>query len=488
MNKDQLTPEDEISLSTSKTSNFQFFLASYEILLWKAFLKIATIVEKALGIRIEIKIPFALIRSLPYPLQEALNWLIDKGHIKKINDFSNIFSDEPRFQIYSTIIDPDHEIWSGGIDESPREALIKTIGEAVERQAQSVYDYKKFKIAKFSELRNVLDPLSFAGPSLNQRGQKGWERWRIENDSNFRWIKARSVVTGKKIWVPAQLAYLPYHFHNDPGEPIINWPITTGAAAGLTEEDAMIRGICEVIERDAFIITYLNKLSPPKVDLENSGEFLAKIAAEFKKYFLELNIYALPTDAPVAVMLAVISDLTGFLPAICVGAKAHADPFRAAKGAALEAFHVRIGCKMMLERRTPEKDYSKIRNPGDHVLFWSQNERKGDLDFLNKNGKLISIRQNERTNENTQDSLNNLINFFKQNNLEAIWADLTPKHFRKTGIFIGKAIIPKFQPLFMDERFPYYGGERLYKLPVLLGYLQGPLSEDEFNKLPHPFP
>lgn len=48
-------------------------------------------------------------------------------------------------------------------------------------------------------------------------------------------------------------------------------------------------------------------------------------------------------------------------------------------------------------------------------------------------------------------------------------------------------IIPELQPLYLDERYPYFGSDRLYSVPVKLGYLKNPNNENTLNKFPHPF-
>ena len=43
---------------------------------------------------------------------------------------------------------------------------------------------------------------------------------------------------------------------------MLRWAVTTGLATGQSLEEAIAKGILEVVERDAFMISYLNRLSP----------------------------------------------------------------------------------------------------------------------------------------------------------------------------------------------------------------------------------
>lgn len=84
--------------------------------------------------------------------------------------------------------------------------------------------------------------------------------------------------------------------------------------------------------------------------------------------------------------------------------------------------------------------------------------------------------------------LSQLLEFFQTKNFNVFWVNLALPVFRDLGIFVGKVISPQLHQLYLDERYPYYGGRRLYELPVELGYLKKPLREGELNPLPHPFP
>lgn len=339
-------------------------------------------------------------------------------------------------------------------------------------------------MARYGELNDALDPLSFSGPSLSQRQQPGWEEWCITQDSVLRWIKGTSLVSGKEMWVPAQLVYKPYNYEE---EPTIRLPITSGAAASLSQEETIFHGIAELVEREAFLVTYLNRLTPPRVNLKASAKSLKDLALLYPKYHLILDVYALPTDAPLAVMLAVITDSTGKGPAISVGTKTHFDPIQAVSGAVLEAHHTRIAIRQQMAKGVIlPRNADEIRRPTDHAFFWIPTSRIKDLDFLNGGIEIELNHPEERINVVL--ALQNLKQFFKAKRFEFIWVDLTLPMFKNLGIFAGKAVAPKLHPLFIDERYPYYGGKRLYELPVELGYLKSPRTEEELNRIPNPFP
>jgi ribosomal protein S12 methylthiotransferase accessory factor len=70
--------------------------------------------------------------------------------------------------------------------------------------------------------------------------------------------------------VPACLMSLPYSApFREQGEQTIGPSISTGQAAAASTEAALLGGLCEVIERDAFSIAWLNRLSMPEVQIDS---------------------------------------------------------------------------------------------------------------------------------------------------------------------------------------------------------------------------
>ncbi len=71
--------------------------------------------------------------------------------------------------------------------------------------------------------------------------------------------------------------------------------------------------------------------------------------------------------------------------------------------------------------------------------------------------------------------------------MEIVYVDISNNKLKKYGIKVVKVIIPQLQPLYLDERYPYLGGTRLYEVPIKLGFLKTAKQENELNKIPHPF-
>jgi len=99
-------------------------------------------------------------------------------------------------------------------------------------------------------------------------------------------------------------------FHNrTDSEPYIRHTTSNGAAAGSSWEHSVYSAFAEAIERDAFVIHYLNKLSPPQIDLRSiNNKDIKKLLESYERYNLELYILDITTDIKVPVFLALVID------------------------------------------------------------------------------------------------------------------------------------------------------------------------------------
>jgi ribosomal protein S12 methylthiotransferase accessory factor len=72
--------------------------------------------------------------------------------------------------------------------------------------------------------------------------------------------------------------------------------------------------------------------------------------------------------------------------------------------------------------------------------------------------------------------------------LSAYWVDIAPPDVKEAGLHAVHVISPELQPLDFDYRLRFLGGDRLYQAAHQLGLRDAPLTPEELNPLPHPFP
>ncbi|MBI2048200.1 MAG: YcaO-like family protein [Parcubacteria group bacterium] len=321
-----------------------------------------------------------------------------------------------------------------------------------------------------------------------------WRRYDFFSNL-FGWIPAHSLISNKKMLCPIQFVSSLYFRKNvktpwnkEAVEPMLRWCITTGLASGRTLEEAVVAGILEVVERDAFMITYLNKLSPPLIDIEHlasQDKDIETVLKKFKRYKLDVYLLSLPTDFPVFVTLALVVDHTGKGPAASVGASADFNIKTCILDALSEPLSVRMAKK---ETWKEPLNLDRIGREG-RILYYTKKENAHKLDFLIHGKKInVNLKKDSAPKSTSmrysKEQLAILVNELRLKNLETCYINLTTKETGRLDIHTAFVIIPELQPMHLDEEIPYFGGKRLKEVPLKLGYTPA----KELNKDPHPFP
>lgn len=417
--------------------------------------------------------------------------------IKLIESFERIRQhyDEPKFWYYSATINDRHLKQDGshffskasGVSFfSQEEAILKALAEAIERYGNFAFFEKDVDfVGSYSEIKNGgIDPEKFIYFSDGQINKKDYQQFRINRESLFRWTEVASLFDQKKHLAPCQTIYLSYR--PIAKEPIIYPNISTGAAGHSTLNLAILGGIYEILERDAFMIYYLNKLKPKKYNLESTkNDQIKKLLEIADRYHLEIFSIDIKTDLEIPAVASVVVDRSGLGKAISVGLKSSLDIESAIIGSINEAFHTRTWVRESYIKnpvkitKTDLIKNSSIKNRG---LFWYNKEAISKIDFFIKDLEKIDINLKDK-GLSTKKQLIKIEAILKKKGYDVYYKDITPKYFEKIPFKVVKVIIPGMHPMYLDEKYPLLAGKRLKNVPVVLGYK----NSNKLNDCPHPF-
>ena len=145
----------------------------------------------------------------------------------------------------------------GGCGLDFEDAVIKTLGETVERYAHFVAASRPPRAAtarcSYAELvargTTVLAPDALRWFSTDQLNRPGFPCAQLGPDTATGWVEARSLVNGRACWVPAQEAFPGYI--GRPDEPRFVPGVTTGSAAHTRLDLALRNALLELIQIDA---------------------------------------------------------------------------------------------------------------------------------------------------------------------------------------------------------------------------------------------
>lgn len=446
--------------------------------------------EKRFGVEVVYDRSLSPAPNSSFPVHVLAERMQKAGIISHYHPVNQL-CDEPRLHRWNAKYRTGSESYASGssFTDEPK-ALISTLAEALERHLWfETSDYfKNSRVATVNQISNMgkfISPETFVGLTPTQRASG--HNLQITEHSTYTWIKGNSLISQKDIWLPAQTVSP----HQDARkliqqklEPSIRQIVTTGLATHEDQNSAILSGLLEVIERDAFMITWLNQLTLPLVDCAELSEVsttMRALLSTCERYKLKVHIVELISDAPTHVYCAVIEDETKNEPVLSLGLKAHRDPAICAEHAITEALRVRQDA-----RNNTHSGKSPISKQQVHHLnrsqYWQQDNNYRKLSFLYK-GETKSLKSKPWQNDNPTEHLTRLIKWCKDNHYEATSVTFTNSKKNITPWHVEMVVVPELQPLYFSEDLPHIGGERLKTIPAMFGYA----AREPFTAEPHPF-
>jgi len=391
------------------------------------------------------------------------------------------YNDEPTIFQYNILFkDKDeegsHPAVATGTSFTQTIALKKAFGEMIERYSLSAIEQDILRKKSYAQDSRMLNPRKFISFSPELLKNMGVGRRKLE-ESKYTWVKCNDVQTNKSYLIPAQLVYVPYKYRSE--EFTLQASNSSGAACGMSLEDAIYRGICELIERDSFLISYLNKLDCNRIDLDSiKDKQIQDMLRRITRYNLEVHLIITTKDVPVFSICAIVLDRTGIGPAVSVGLRAGFDKKEVIIGSLEEALMTRSWTRDDYTKNQKQKfpSIGDIRKIEDRAYYWFSTKMIKNLDFWLKSGNFISLDLNPGKHSDHNDNFKKLLEIFKKKKIECYFVMITSKMFNKYPVYVVKTIAPTLLSMYLDERYPNIYNTRLKKYGKL-----------PINSIPHPF-
>lgn len=433
-------------------------------------------------------------------LASAVDYLIDDhvGIIRSVQELRRQAGSPSFFHFYayasntSAFCAQSNFQNAGGASSERSIALAKAVGEAVERYCAAIYERDDFPLVSFAKAPfQCVPPEEFALYSLSQYSQANFPYVPFKKKTPVRWVAMVDPNVNEFWYVPAAFVVLPYSFDEDNGEQPIAQRISTGLACHSNFARAAISGICEVIERDAFAITWQARLAAPQIRIESLSEQNRDLVQRFERVGDSVVLLNITMDVGIPTILSVLRGKSPEAPALVFAASADLDPEKAVRKSLEELAHTRmlarqLHCTQPLLSADPL--YDNIRDKEAHVRLYCNHANAHLADFIFSSEKSVDFSEikNLGTGDDEKD-LNVLVSKVSALNHRVLLADLTTDDISGLGLRVVRAVIPGFHPLFMGHRLRALGGSRLWQVPQKLGYAGiSPYAGD--NPAPHPYP
>ena len=375
----------------------------------------------------------------------------------------------------------------GATKHDPLHARVCALGEILERYAAGIHRPDQFVRASLAQLgEEAVDPRSLPLGSSRDYAGIGGELVPYHPDMVIDWVEGRSLVSGRRRYLPAATVYVPYRAPSR-AERLLH-PNSTGLAAGSTRAQAIHGGLLEVIERDAAAVYWYNRLATPTLDLRTLPPGSAgTVVDRMRARGVTLLAKDITTDlgVPAAMLLGRFAD--GDQPVALCGFRADTDLGECLLGAGQELEHL-----LAMYHRSREQGRPAVPDPAaeprdiwDFATYYCHDSRVGRLDFMS-DGPTRPAPGPAPQGAGHDRAIEDVVARLAGAGYEPVIVDITPVDVAECGVWVVRTVVPGLQPVSFHRRFRHLGGRRVFTAPLRMGLRARELAEDELN--PDPIP
>ena len=215
----------------------------------------------------------------------------------------------------------------GGSGVVLEEALIRTLGESVERYTQllaGIHFRGRVQLASYRQMAArgecvlPFEQLRLFSPA--QYAKAGFPFQPFSEDSLLGWVQVASIRSEHPTWVPAQCLFVGYAVHAQ-GEPWVFPAVTTGSAAHRNYASALHNALLELIQIDSAMGHWYTGATAARIELDQRTAALERLMQrQFEKGTALPQFYWLPNaDLPGLTVACVLKGKPGTAPAAAVG-------------------------------------------------------------------------------------------------------------------------------------------------------------------------
>ncbi len=301
-------------------------------------------------------------------------------------------------------------------------------------------DQEKISISTYNEIKNesVLNPNDLLLP-------KSFENQNIKMQK-LEWIEAEEIISESPILVPANAVFHPYIPNREikPSAMAMFKGNTNGLASGNVIEEAVLHGIFEVVERDAWSIFELTKRNKKQIDLDTiENETVSELVEKFTEQGIKIKLMDITADLKIPTIVASADDtVLKDAALLTLGVGTHLNPEIAAIRALSEVAQSRATQIHGTREDTVRADF--MRKAG------YENMKRTNKDYFVEEDEKINLSdiENKITGSIKKDIEVSIEEVQKAGLDKVIYYDLTREEI---GVNVARVIIPKAELYCLDE-------------------------------------
>jgi ribosomal protein S12 methylthiotransferase accessory factor len=393
------------------------------------------------------------------------------------------------------------EVASGRTDDYRSSELVALL-EALERWGGFQPGGKRTTVlARYDEVADhALDPRTLGTHSPEDYARPGYPFRPFDPTEARHWVWAYSFARREPVLVPATSAYYGKSPGGSPEQRPSAYETSNGCALGSCLEEAILYGLLEIAERDAFLLTWYGRIPAPRIDLRTAGDPAVALQAAVisAETGYELTVYDTTTETgiPTVWAMATTCDNAHSKPKALCAAGAHPDLERAVLGALRELGPILANLITTFpgnadRARDMLADPARVTTMADHSTLYGAHEAFERLGFLTTTPHIRDLAEvtPQFRHDDLRDDLTQALHRYLDRGMDVLVVDQTGPEHRAGGFRCVKVLVPGTAPMTFGhihrrtEHLP-----RLRYLPHLLGHRSAPLRPAELNPHPHPFP
>jgi ribosomal protein S12 methylthiotransferase accessory factor len=281
--------------------------------------------------------------------------------------------------------------WGKGLTISG--AVLSAVGEAIERYSASVVDPEKIVWKRPDELEgDVLHPRDLGLYSDEQYERDDFLYVRFDSSIPHPWVLGSWLNDARPVWLPAIFVFLSIELHR---EQLIAQGTSNGLAASTDKDDAALRAILELLERDAFMSTWLTASPTQRIQVDETLDPLLRTVLEgIEVLGATVEVYRLPASVIGTTVLCLALGDGNQYPGVTFGLGCDLDPRAALRQAVLELGQTGPYLRRMMQsgRLKAAEHPSGVREMLDHAAYYFPKERASAFDRL-RSKETVSLRE-----------------------------------------------------------------------------------------------
>ena len=293
----------------------------------------------------------------------------------------------------------------------------------------------------------------------------------FDTDREIDWTPVWSLTHQTFNYLPTAYCYYGYP---KPSKPDC-WADSNGAAAGNSKEEAILQGFMEVVERDSVALWWYNRIKRPVVDLDSFQEpYIQSLKDYYQTRHREFWVLDITSDMTIPTFAAISSRTDKAAEDIILGFGTHFD----AKIAILRALTEMNQMFLNVSYQSPDGSTEYASDDPSAIHWWKTATCANQAYLVPDNTPRPKVGSDypQQWSEDLLEDVNTCVTIAEKQGMEVLVLDQTRPDI---GLNVVKVFVPGLRGIWNR-----LGPGRLYDVPVKMGWLPEPLTENQLNPMP----